>query len=387
MENVKRSCILILSIALLFGLLSACGQPEESVGQTEQESKSSSIAATEATMAPTQAPTEPQPELATAPDPDFYLNTGSDSIIGEYRVYCFNGNPTEAVQHYVSVLQDQYAMTLVESYSDGSTLGWYLQRGSNENADVDVSINCTGGINWELWISFGSDVELIAAQTWDEPIVPTISGPTLPSPDAFFNNQLARNEDFYSEKNERYAISFKADIDNGTLAMQEYVFLLFDGKYNLELSFEEEDTVQTLKTFRYVFTYTGGEDVPDTVDDYNKIQGDLLVYIQRNGKTETVLMTLYFQPNVYAFIDFGDRTSYSLVDCSGNQSNTDSDDLGGTDTARQECNICRGTGECKTCNGDGYLWSSASDKEDRNCYKCHPNYGDCPYCNGTGWRD
>ena len=230
-------------------------------------------------------------------------------------------------------------------------------------------------------------MELTTAETWDEPIVPTISGPTLPSPDAFFNNQLVRNEDFYSEKNERYAISFKADIDNGTLAMQEYVSLLFDVKYNLELSFEEEDTVQTLKTFRYVFTYTGGEDVPDTVDDYNKIQGDLLVYIQRNGKTETVLMTLYFQPNVYAFIDFGDRTSYSLVDYSGNQSNTDSDDLGGTDTARQECNICRGTGECKTCNGDGYLWSSASDKEDRNCYKCHPNYGDCSYCNGTGWRD
>ena len=250
MKNMNQIVSFVMVIALVFCLLAGCGHSEEPVGQTESDKESTSSATSETTTVSTQAPTETQPEPATAPDPDFYLNTGSDSTIGEYRVYCFNGNPTEAVQHYVSVLQDQYEFTLVETYSDGSTLGWHLQKGTNADADVDVSVNCTGGINWELWISFGNDVELTAAETWDEPIVPTISGPTLPSPDAFFNNQLARNEDFYSEKNERYAISFKADIDNGTLAMQEYVSLLFDGKYNLELSFEEEDTGQTLKTFR-----------------------------------------------------------------------------------------------------------------------------------------
>ena len=133
MKNMNQIVSFVMVIALVFCLLAGCGHSEEPAGQTESGEESTSSATSETTTVSTQAPTETQPEPATAPDPDFYLNTGSDSTIGEYRVYCFNGNPTEAVQHYVSVLQDQYAMTLVESYSDGSTLGWHLQRGSNEN--------------------------------------------------------------------------------------------------------------------------------------------------------------------------------------------------------------------------------------------------------------
>lgn len=52
--------------------------------------------------------------------------------------------------------------------------------------------------------------------------------------------------------------------------------------------------------------------------------------------------------------------------------------------ARVKCGLCD-NGDCKTCGGDGYLWSSASDKEDRNCYKC--NWGNCRNCGGDGWLD
>lgn len=52
--------------------------------------------------------------------------------------------------------------------------------------------------------------------------------------------------------------------------------------------------------------------------------------------------------------------------------------------ARVKCGLCD-NGDCKTCGGDGYLMSSASDKEDRNCYKC--NWGNCRNCGGDGWLD
>jgi len=34
------------------------------------------------------------------------------------------------------------------------------------------------------------------------------------------------------------------------------------------------------------------------------------------------------------------------------------------------CGVCNRSGDCGTCGGDGYLHSSASDEEDRNCYSC-----------------
>ena len=51
---------------------------------------------------------------------------------------------------------------------------------------------------------------------------------------------------------------------------------------------------------------------------------------------------------------------------------------------RTKCGLCD-NGDCRTCGGDGYLMSSASDKEDRNCYNC--NWGNCRNCGGDGWLD
>lgn len=378
MKTTKQIFSFILSLFIALSIFSACGQSNGEIGSDGSDSGTEK-STTEATAKPA--------EPANVPDPDFYLNTAPDSTNGEYSVYCFKGNPTEAAQNYVSVLQDKYAMTLVDSYADGTTLGWHLQKDDDENADVDISVNCTGGINWELWISFGSSTRLSAAETWDKLIVPTISGPAIPSPDAFFDHKLARNEDFYNEDKGRYTISFKTDIDTGALAMEEYVSLLYDEKLKLELAFEEEETILYLKQHNFGFNYTGEEDVSEVIDDYKETQGDLLVYIQRNGQKGTSLLTLHFKPDAFEFIDFGDRTSYSPVDYSGKNTGSDNSGNGNGNNARQECNVCDGSGECTTCKGDGYLHSSASDKEDRNCYKCHPNYGDCPYCHGTGWRD
>ena len=47
------------------------------------------------------------------------------------------------------------------------------------------------------------------------------------------------------------------------------------------------------------------------------------------------------------------------------------------------CGVCSRSGDCNTCGGDGYLMSSASDEEDRNCYACSGS-GNCRSCGGDG---
>lgn len=51
---------------------------------------------------------------------------------------------------------------------------------------------------------------------------------------------------------------------------------------------------------------------------------------------------------------------------------------------KSRCGVCGGDGDCNTCGGDGKLYSSASKKEDRNCYSCSGR-GNCRSCGGDGW--
>ena len=387
MKAYKRLICFILSLIIVLNLF-ACGPSDDTSKSDGADSTARGTVSDSDTKPEESEPAETEPpEPAKAPDPDFYLNTAPDSTVDEYRVYSFKGDPTKAAQNYVSVLQNEYKLTLTDSYSDGTTLGWHLQEGSNEEADVDLSVNCTGGINWEMWISFGADIELCAAETWDEPIVPVISAPTLPSPDAFFDHKLARNEDFYSEKDEKHILSFKADIDTGTLAMEEYVSLLNDEKLRLVKVLDEEETILYIQNHHLGFNYTGGEEIADVIDKDSGIAADVLVYVQRNAQKETALLTFYYKPDTFEFVDFGDRTSYSPADRSGKNTSSNVPDIGDNYDSHQECSSCDGSGKCKTCGGDGYLYSSSSGEEDRNCYKCHPNYGKCPDCRGSGKRN
>lgn len=78
------------------------------------------------------------------------------------------------------------------------------------------------------------------------------------------------------------------------------------------------------------------------------------------------------------------RYSYKPGASSGGSSSDDDSSSGGSSGKFQkDCSICRGSGECTTCGGSGYLYSSASKKYDRNCYKCNTT-GRCTYCGGTG---
>lgn len=222
-----------------------------------------------------------------------------------------------------------------------------------------------------------------------EPTKPTISGPTIPDPVAYFDYQLAQNEDMYIEKYGYHCLSFKTDYD-GQQAMLDYAALISQDKFNFEMTTQQEETIYYLQEYRYGFTYTGSENVPSIYHESDNISGDLIVIIQKNGQAGTVLLTMYFKPDVFAFVDFGDRTSYTLADCSGNSiSNPGSDSDSGSDFTTKsnfDCFDCDGTGDCKECGGDGYVWSSATDSERRDCNKCMFNKGKCNTCKGSGRR-
>lgn len=100
-----------------------------------------------------------------------------------------------------------------------------------------------------------------------------------------------------------------------------------------------------------------------------------------------------FITDFYASITAEQAKANTATMQSSNFSDSSNSSSGGSSTpkanmdlydARVKCGLCD-NGDCKTCGGDGYLWSSASDKEDRNCYKC--NRGNCRNCGGDGWLD
>lgn len=98
-----------------------------------------------------------------------------------------------------------------------------------------------------------------------------------------------------------------------------------------------------------------------------------------------ILVTAYMDTDVQ-LVDHGYRSSVLPVDYSATPNET-IETGGGTSENKSvlPCISCGGDGDCSKCNGRGYLWSSASDSEDRNCWKCNAS-GVCQTCHGSGKR-
>lgn len=50
------------------------------------------------------------------------------------------------------------------------------------------------------------------------------------------------------------------------------------------------------------------------------------------------------------------------------------------------CGLCVGSGDCKTCNGKGYYYSSFDLSKTIACPNCRNHNGKCSSCGGTGYR-
>lgn len=214
---------------------------------------------------------------------------------------------------------------------------------------------------------------------------PAVQGAVLPDPGAFFGG-VSINEDQPSGEN-GWLLSYRLEIDEGWDAGHEYAELLEE--HDFILTDHVESTVLYLKTDRYFFEYTGNHPIEPMTNDYyldrkdHEYTADVMVSIKKDGQTETTLISVYHSIDLIVH-DTGDRASNAPDNASGSGS------FNGTDNdiydSGRPCVICD-DGECKTCGGDGYLWSSASDKEDRNCTGAYCRRGSCTYCGGDGWID
>ncbi len=184
-----------------------------------------------------------------------------------------------------------------------------------------------------------------------------------------------------SEKSGSYATKMYSFEPNENV-LDEYIKLLTE-TYNFEVRTD----------------YSGSGIYRNIVLYYTGTAGGLSTFDATRGDGASI--DLYYYNNLgelnvtYAdgldYTDTGHRTTQTVtpVDNSGSSGGgTGSSGGSGTyvpDAAKLDCLTCGGDGDCPECGGDSYLWSSASDKEDRNCWRCG-NTGDCPTCHGTGKR-
>ena len=223
-----------------------------------------------------------------------------------------------------------------------------------------------------------------------EPADPVISGPVLPDPGAFLGGMDPKENEPGEVSGRR--VYYKMDIDDGWTAVQEYIDLLGDPRFKLSMRTPAEDenwTTLYLHREVYFFDYTGPETLTPAQDsyyhkDYIDYSADVFISLSKNGQEEYTAMTVCYS-NDFTVADLGDRASTaSRLSPRGSTGSGSSTGSGANYDAKVPCNVCDRSGKCQTCKGNGYLYSSASDKEDRNCYSCNQS-GRCTSCNGKGW--
>ncbi len=197
--------------------------------------------------------------------------------------------------------------------------------------------------------------------------------------------------------------------------LDEYINLLQDDKFGLELTDTGHGTGSLTTRDYYAFTFT------DNPGDIEEITMEYLVSIYKNNKriTGNIIievvrdfgnpsMNIYY-PSGVIFADTGDRTSSTSYipkeesdeGESSYRGGSSSDDYDSSFSRGSTCTFCGGSGTrtCLTCGGSGYVTnygsvprygsgSGGSYSETKRCpnVMCHDGKVDCSYCGGDGIR-
>ena len=354
------------------------------------------------------SPEEPEQPSNEIPSPMTYL--GGEPFFQEENRYTFMYDTAWtmlAAEDYAELLSNEYGMTLLEKETDEGYCIWYLEQEEDPAVSVKLSCKDYDGI-YELDFAFGEGVALVEAEEWTIPAEeiseapeegkepePQITTPTLPDLAAFIGGNGSVMDQSSQEGEVGQEYGYKMEIDDGWTAANEYVELLAnDPRFQLSMrprAAEDSETILYLKIEWYYFDYIGNETITpatirgDKVDgEYQYFDADVCVEIQKNGKNETTSIVIWHSDD-FTVADLGDRASTAPAGASGSGGGSDFSDSS-TQPARKPCPYCD-DGDCDKCGGDGYLHSSASDKEDRNCPALYCNNGRCTYCGGDGWYE
>ena len=187
----------------------------------------------------------------------------------------------------------------------------------------------------------------------------------LPSPDAWFSHQLGRVEEVLVPGGRQ--VSYLSGPE-GLEAVQGYVKLLQDGRFNLRLTRQGENRGQDggPHSWYYCLSYVGTAAVDRvTLADQT---GSVTILAEEDADAGTVSITVAYADQ-FELADTGDRCGVELTDMSGENA------------LRAPCAMCKGTGRCRLCGGDGILG-----EDDGPCFVCRGHEGACPYCKGTGYQ-
>jgi len=233
----------------------------------------------------------------------------------------------------------------------------------------------------------------------------------LPDPEYFFEGTGKIDEIEETKLHKRVILRSDENLWNEAAA---YVNLIkWSGKYPVTQSDEER---YKSGDYMWNFVYNNREEIKEPyfaqieVSYYNKSNGRdrYAVWITINDidAFDLAERERYQPPTVSNSNSSGTQSSNSVsnnsvannassgitgsggASSSVSSSSDDDDDFEVPDASdiydsKTQCGVCDGDGDCQTCGGDGYLMSSASDKEDRNCYGCNGT-GNCRSCGGDG---
>lgn len=223
-------------------------------------------------------------------------------------------------------------------------------------------------------------------------------------PDPLYYYGIDGETDDITKTEKRITIS--SDKENLWNQTASYINLLKSGLY----PYETHDEALDGGTYTWYFTYNGSAELQDDTKTLFKVkyQAD-----DRLGKAATVKFEFYnlkdFElsssqqysntaeefgtpPFLEAYYNPAPAVTVPSSSTSATVQDRDDEDDSRSSTpsynrdlykTKPICGVCDGDGDCNTCSGDGYLQSSASGKEDRNCYSCNGS-GNCRSCGGDG---
>ncbi len=224
----------------------------------------------------------------------------------------------------------------------------------------------------------------------------------VPDPEYFFEGTGLIDE--INEHDDVKQVILRSDSELWTHAAAYVNLLKYSGKYQFD-TFDED--LYSSGDYLWNFEYNGSEEVEDAYYaqieiNYYKNTNSRDVYavwitLHDLDNFQLVENDVYDINNIYGTEPAVQETKSTSGNSSNGSSSSfdsdsdwddDDDDFWEDDNddlydAKPICGVCDGDGDCTNCDGDGYVYSTASGKDDRNCPRCSGS-GNCRSCGGDG---
>lgn len=369
----------------------------------------------------------PKKESVTIPDPEVYfsLSLYEEDRYDSKKYYTYritdDGDYSDAVLAYVELLRYDFDFLLTNTEDESSFTNYYFI-GKN---DSELEIRYYYGSYNAISFATSKNIKFESLATYSGSTAPTLQNneeySTATDSATISYNSYASTEATsapiissteFKDREPDYLPDFLV-CDTTNTFRHYHSWLTSDDTPLLGLSYvsddpnaksEVENYLNALYEMGYKLdeTYSNGEkyylyhdDIDSPTLKYTKGQIEIDAINSSNNEVSYIYIKV---PKAIVVEGFENTYDEEMAEEKERQSsNTSSSSVsGGTSggstaslnkdlyDVKSRCGVCGGDGDCNTCGGDGKLYSSAADKENRNCYSCSGR-GSCKSCGGDGW--